>query len=297
MICCYIDHISEGLSEKELAQKSIEYKDLQLLDPKSGVSLLTCHRIEYYFDNTVKNRLVETHLNNFKIIKGEEACFSRLKRIGLGLESKIKGENAIYFQVKSAIDKYSGDNKGYFNLLQDIKRAREKYQFYAPAHGTLIYNHIKNSDCKSLVLVGAGMLNQSIANSADLENHYEHVTMVTRDIKKAKRRLINRKKINLLKPMNLDERLFNEKFDLIIATDKIKKDYEKRLVRLGSKSECHTIVDVSSVPLNGLTSVSSRYYSLYSQNTELLIEIENQKNQKKQLEIEKYLKENSNLHG
>ena len=79
-------------------------------------------------------------------------------------------------------------------------------------------------------------------------------------------------------------------YDIFIATDRIDHLYKKKIIGLCTREECINIADVSSLTL-GLSGVTHKYFSLYSENTQGLVEESNLKFREKQIKIEKYLKD------
>ncbi|MBP6858847.1 MAG: hypothetical protein KBC33_03405 [Candidatus Pacebacteria bacterium] len=279
MICYYLDYKTSNINERDLAQKGLEYKKNNLISSNEGVSLITCHRIEYYLDTD--NKYSHDLFKDFKIESNIDLIKERLLKICIGLESKIIGEKAIQEQVIDSIKKYSGNLSvlEYKDVLDKAKKIREKFDFSAPNHGQLIVEHLVANKTKTLVIVGAGFLTRSIIETIGYSLKYKNIIVVTRNIKKAEKHILNivggqNVKITTIKSFN--EECINEPFDIIIATDNIDKNYSDNILYLCSKESCVTICDLSSVPISGADCLSKEYFNLYSQNMNNIIEKQNQ---------------------
>lgn len=277
MICYYLDYKNSNINEKDLAQKGLDYKKNNLVSPNEGVTLITCHRIEYYLDKD--NKSIHNSLKNFKIESNMDLIKNRLLKICIGLESKIVGEKAIQEQVTDSIKKYSGLSVlEYKDILDKAKNIREKFDFNAPNHGQLITEYLKKKKSKTLVIIGAGFLSRSIVETIGYPSIYENIVIITRNTKKAKKRILN-----VVSGLNIEIttiRSFNKEyiknlFDIIIATDNLDTSYTDDILCLCSKKSCTTICDLSSIPVPGIDKLSKEYFNLYSQNTNDIIEKQN----------------------
>lgn len=278
MICFYIDHKSFSGSMRELAQMSLHYENAKLFDSSMGISLTTCHRIEYYPKNKAINLNSPSAFANFSVIENEALVLERLFRLSLGLESSIVGEGAIYLQVSQAVNEYlyfNSEEQRLLNLLVNAKNLREKFNFYAKNHAQLIYEHMQRS--RMVIFFGAGMLNRSVLEVMN-KRDYERVLVVSRNEAKARKFL---KSLNLpievIEPIELSQMSIDRSFDVFIATNNIDLEYEKTIMRFCLDPLASTIVDLCSVPLAMLEGVQGSYYSLYSENTARIIRENNKK--------------------
>jgi glutamyl-tRNA reductase len=277
MYCYYTDHHCCS-NELELAKLSLEHKN-KPFNPKLGMALLTCHRVEYYPSEELSSVNLKELPSSHRYISDSLEAKRRLLRIATGLESKILGEKAIYFQVEGAINSFLSafpKKNGFTAILAYAKSIRENFNFYAPAHGGLIYDYISQGESDIAILIGAGMLNQSIVRSNSRNKKYSKILLVTRDTKRAKKRLRGYLEgVEILKPDMLRDCNLSQKFDLIIATDNIESSYEMQIKNLETSKLCNYVVDISSCPLTSLNSSSEMYYSLYTRNTEILVKKSN----------------------
>ena len=261
-----------------LAKISAEYKRLNFINPKEGILLLTCHRAEFYLHEN--NKTLDGHTTQkFCLIGNTYKAYSRLFEIALGLHSQIIGENSIFQQVSQSIHAhlYYFSDPVLLEILRKAKKIRDEFDFYAPNHGQLIYKSFnKSKSSRTLVLIGAGMLNHKILNSLRSDKQcYSRVILITRDIKKAKEKYdyIHDVEINTIG--KIDTTRISEKFDVILATNDITEEYATCIVQLCNTEYCINIADLSSIPIDGINKLSKNYYSLFTENTKRLIEVNN----------------------
>lgn len=294
MICYFIDHTSFDNDEQELAKLSLSHKASNFLDPKNGISLITCHRIEYYINNQDNNKTFEKTFKDFNKISDPFEINLRLFEISLGLRSKIIGENSIFKQASQSIQNYlyhNPQNKNYMNILSNAKKTRDEFKFWAKNHGQLAYDHVKNSDSKTIVLFGASSLNQTIINSINFNVEYENIILVTRNTKRAKK-YVNSSglPIEITEIDNISKNLLIRPYDIFIATDQINASYQKKIISLCTNKECLNVVDVSSNPLPEIDNIVNNYFSMYSENTVSFIRESNLKMEQRKINLTRYLK-------
>lgn len=293
MICYFIDHTSCDNNEQELAKLSLTHKASNFLDPKNGISLITCHRIEYYINSRDNKQTFEKIFKDFNKILVPSQINLRLFEISLGLRSKIIGENSIFKQASQSIQNYlyhNPQNKNFMNILSNAKITRDRFKFWAKNHGQLVYDHIKNSNGKTLLLFGASSLNQTIISSINFNVDYGKIVLITRNIKRAKK-YINffRFPIEITDIYNININLLNNPYDIFIATDQIDMSYQKEIVNLCANEKCLNVVDVSSSPLSEISSITNNYFSMYSETTNNFIMKSNLKMEQKKIDLMKYL--------
>jgi len=294
MICYFIDHLSNNKKEQDLAELSLSHKISKFLDDKNSISLITCHRIEYYTDeNSIDNKSLENLFKNFKKISNPAEVYLRLFKIALGLESQIIGENSIFKQTSQSIQAYLYNNpqeKVWMDILSNAKKTRDLFQFWSKNHGQLIFDHIKKSEAKTIIFFGAGSLNQSIISSLDFNTEYESTILVTRNIKKAKKCFSSRNThINIVAIENINENLLAKPYDIFIATDRLDNASKKIIASLCEKKECLNVVDVSSSPIPEIEKMTKNYFSMYSKNTSELVKENNIKLEEKKVRLLNYL--------
>lgn len=294
MICYFKDHTTFHGDEKELAKSSLAYKKAELLAPESGISLITCHRIEYYIPSTIDPSLIRKNVEDFEVVTDSIDVFFRLFSIALGLKSIIIGENAVIEQVENSVRPYLQHHPLDFKMLNLVKIARkirDRFDFYSPNHGQLVYRHVSKQKNDTLILFGAGLLNQTILSSIQPQSPYKKIIVVTRDKKKARKKLSGiAYPIEILKIDDLKAEYLGKSFDVIIATDGMSSQYAKKVVEICRKEECQTVADLSSSPIATLEFISKIYLSLYSKNMEELILNNNFIMEKKRIALEDYLK-------
>lgn len=278
MICYYIDHETYDKIE-DLARLSLEYKHSDFLSPQDGISLLTCHRVEFYLP--AKNALFLKKLPGyFYEIKEADKSYRRIFEIELGLHSQIIGENSIFQQVSQGINAYLyySQNSTLLKILKIAKKIRDEFEFYAPNHGQLVYEVFKSGNSKTLILVGAGMLNCKILDTIQTPTTYTNIILVTRDKKKARQRLFHTDaQIDVVSIEDITVKSMRGMFDVIIATNDLNNKYVRGLVGLCGAKECVHIADLSSTPLPELKNLKSdiNYYSLFTENMTQIIEEQN----------------------
>lgn len=298
MICYFIDHSSGHAKEQYLAELSLLHKVSKILNSNNSIALITCHRIEYYINESDDNKDLENLFKNFKKISNPSEAYLRLFKIALGLESKIIGENSIYKQTSQSVQEYLYNNpheKICMNILLNAKQTRDKFQFWSKNHGQLIYNHIKNGEAKTIIFFGAGLLNQTIINSTDLNSYYEKIILVTRNVKRAKQCIATTDSfIDIIGIDNINEKTLLVPYDIFIATDRLNDANKKKIAHLCSKKDCSNVVDVSSSPIAEIEDVAQNYFSMYSKNTDDFVRENNQQIKQKKEELLKFLNSKSN---
>jgi glutamyl-tRNA reductase len=295
MICYYIDHETYGGDAKTLARLSVKYKHANFIHPKKGISLLTCHRAEFYLYK--QSKLFTKHaVQEFYFIRDTVRTYSRLFEIALGLHSQIIGENSIFQQVCQSANAYLyySPNPILLKILRKAGETREKFGFYAPNHGQLIYEAFnKSKNSQTLILIGAGMLNYKILNSLKSVEPYSRIILITRDTKKAKAKYGDIHNIKFKSISEIDIQRIDKKFDVIIATNDITKEYVVSILQLCSIKHCINIADLSSMPIDGLDNLGKNYYSLFTENTKRLIEASNINMARKKYLVLDYLSHNN----
>lgn len=294
-ICYYIDHETYNGDEETLARFSVEYKRANFVHPREGISLLTCHRVEFYLHQD--NKIFTKHTTQkFYFIKDTDKAYSRLFRIALGLHSQIIGESSVFQQVCQSVNAhlYYSPDPVLSGILRKAREIRDKFDFYAPNHGQLIYEAFnKSKSSQTLILIGAGMLNYKILNSLKSVGQYPRVILITRDTKRAKEKYRGMHNIEFKLIGEIDIEKINKSFDVIIATNDIAREYAEDIVRLGSIKHCINIADLSSMPIDGLDNLGKNYYSLFTDNTKNLIEASNLNIQRKKNLMLDYLTHNN----
>lgn len=301
MICYYIDHETYDGDAKTLARLSVEYKRANFIHHQKGISLLTCHRAEFYLpkESEVFTKDVP---HKFCAIRDTGKAYTRLFEIALGLHSQIIGESSIFQQVSQSVNAYlyHSPDPILLEILRKAREIRETFDFYAPNHGQLIYDVFnKSGNSQTLFLVGAGMLNYKILSSLKSVTTYSSVILITRDIKRAKEKYAHFDGIKLKSMSDIDTEKINGKFDVILATNEINEEYAKNIVQLCRIKQCTNIADLSSIPIEGLSDfeIDKNYYSLFTENTKNLIETNNRVMIRKKNLVLDYLAQNiSNLY-
>lgn len=278
MICYKIDHETYDGTAETLARLSAEYKHSNFIHPKDGISLLTCHRAEFYLHKANKV-LASRAIQKFYFIGDTHKVYSRLFEIALGLHSQIIGENSIFQQVSQSIHAhlYYFSDPTLLELLRKAKEIRDKFDFYAPNHGQLIYKTFnKSKNNRTLMLIGAGMLNYKILNSLKSnEQCYSRVILITRDIKKAKEKYGYTCNVEIKTIGEINTEMISKEFDVILATNDVAEEYAASIIRLCANKHCINIADLSSIPIGGINKLDKNYYSLFTENTKRLIEASN----------------------
>ncbi len=294
MICYFIDHLSDSKNEHGLAELSLSHKIQRALDDKNSMSLLTCHRIEYYInEDDIESKTLENLFRNFKKISDQTEIYLRLFNIALGLESQIIGENSIYKQASQCIQAYLYNHpqeKIWMNILLNAKKTRDKFQFWSKNHGQLIYDHIKKGKAKTIIFFGAGLLNQSIIDSINLETDYKKVILVTKDSGKAKKHLASSEvPIDIIEIAKLNKNQLTEPYDMVIATDRLNDVTKNTIADLCAMRECLNVADISSSPVSEVEKIAQNYFSMYSKNTRKLVKESNLQIEAKKNELLNYL--------
>lgn len=294
MICFFIDHLSNKKKEQDLAELSLSHKISKFLDNKNSISLITCHRIEYYVnENEIENKNLENLFANFKKISNPTEVYLRLFKIALGLESQIIGENSIFKQTSQSIQAYLYNNsqeKVWMNILSNAKKTRDLFQFWSNNHGQLIFDYIKKSEAKTILFFGAGSLNQSIISSLNFDTDYENIILVTRNIRKAKKYITSSNtSIDITEIKNINESSLTRSYDIFIATDRLDNTSKKIIASLCKKKECLNVVDVSSSPISEIEKTAQNYFSMYSKNTSNLVNENNTKLEGKRVKLLNHL--------
>jgi FlaA1/EpsC-like NDP-sugar epimerase len=294
MICLYLDHETFLGEEEKLASLSLQYKSANYLNPEDGISLITCHRIEYYIFSDIGKAQVTAHTARFTHISDTNTAYRRLFEIALGLRSQIIAENAVIKQVFASVRKYIEHHHDSVceTIIKNAQYIRDTFSFYAPNHGELIYKHLQGTKEGSvLILIGAGLLTQTLIASITLPTKYSRVFVITRDTKRAKKRILEAPiPVSITKITGVREQLWDVRFDILIATDDISELYAAEIQSLCSLETCGTIADVSSVPLAGLSGKQKEYYSLYTENTRALVRECNERMGTKKQEVLEFLK-------
>jgi glutamyl-tRNA reductase len=279
MTCYYLDHGIFSGEETELAKLSLKYKNSKLFDPRFGISLITCHRIEYYEPMPTSHHDFGKLPHNFKIIEGYRNAYDRLLKIATGLKSQVIGESAIFNQVALAIDEYRYYNPTslhFSTITKNSKTIRDKFNFYAPNHAQLVFEHINKGANKTLVLVGNSMLNKTIIGLTRHQKTYSEILLVTRDVAKAKNNVANTNiPIKIINANQLAETKLDREFDIFIATNNITERTQKAIMMFHNDPNLLNIVDMSSVPFSSEKEANASYYTLYTKNTRRLIEKSN----------------------
>ncbi len=295
MICYYIDHETYNGDKKTLARCSVEYKRANFVHPREGISLLTCHRVEFYL--LQDNKVFTNHTTQkFHFIKDTNRAYSRLFEIALGLHSQIIGESSVFQQVCQSVNAhlYYFSDPVLSEILRKAREIRDRFAFYAPNHGQLIYeafNKLENS--QTLILIGAGMLNYKIVSSLKSGDLYSSVVLITRDTKRAKEKYRSMHNVEFKSIGEIDIEKISKSFDVILATNDIDKEYAEDIVRLCSSKNCINIADLSSVPVDGLGNLGKNYYSLFTNNTKNLMKASNLNMQYKRNLMLGYLRHNN----
>lgn len=300
MYCYYIDHeIFDGGAE-DLAELSAKFKTLNILPYSEGVSLITCHRIEFY--SIRQNHGFRKQLPVFfRTIDNQTQVARRLFEISLGLHSQIVAENSIYFQTAYAVNLHlyaNPSNVRLLDLLKLSKSIRDEFNFYSPNHGQLIYRHLSKQKPRPLILVGAGMLNRKILESIDRARMPKQIFLVTRNKSKAK---IDFKELMIDNLVITDLDLLTKErlapSNMFVATNDMDYLYEKKIRELCESNKPQYITDLSSTPikqLRGLTG-QNNYFSLFTPNTENLTNEQNLITQDKRRKVEEFIKQTSNF--
>lgn len=279
MTCYYIDHDIFSEEETELASLSLKYKNSKLFDPRFGISLITCHRIEYYELVPAHHQDFDKLLHNFKTIEDYHGAYDRLLRIATGLESQIIGESAIFNQVALAVDEYRYYNPTslhFSTITKNSKIIRDKFNFYAPNHAQLVFEHINKGANKMLILIGSSMLNKTIIGLTRRQKTYSKILLVTRDVARARNNIASTNiPIRIINVDQLETARPDREFDIFIATNNITERTQKAIKFFYNDPNLLNIVDMSSVPFSPGNEINASYYSLYTKNTRRLIEKSN----------------------
>lgn len=285
----YVDHETFNGNDRQLAKLSSLYKNGVPFDHKLGISLLTCHRVEFYCHNTLPPILASYHSKDFLPLSGHGKVLERFLEISLGLRSKIIGETTIFFQVARSIQNhlyYCNSCISFQRVLMEAKKIRDKHEFYAPNHGQLVYEHIKSNESRTLILFGAGILNQSLIHDGCFPRDYSRVYLISRNPRRAKKELSGSLTITeVLNPSQVKKIVLAKAFDLFVATERVSHDYADVIHELLERGVCKNLIDLSSSPIPGLEKFGRQYFTLFSHNTTKLVDINNRLMEPRRLEV------------
>lgn len=172
-----------------------EFKEVVVLD--------TCNRTEIYFDyhsdtQEVINKVFEILewdevLKQHTFFKNEESTIKHLFEVSCGYHSKIKGEDQILGQIKTAY-KESLDIKGTSKVLGRLfesaiacgKKFRNEAKLYEiPVSSiSIVANKFIEMNCKKIMILGFGEIGQ-LAVKYFLQDQFEEIYIVLRDLSKA----------------------------------------------------------------------------------------------------------------
>lgn len=266
-VCYFVDHTF--VDPRKLAVLSAEVKKKRGDFFKEALLVCTCHRIEAYFPFGVQADPIEAALGiKAQIIGGEELLANRLLAIACGLESVILGEKFIYHQVAQAVNELpDGHAMKQFGsrILTLAGRIRKECNFYAAddyegISFSLMDTRAKRSDADTLVVVGAGMLARRVAHYAGSLN-YADIVMISRVAKKVrKKHRDNPCPFRVCSMNTLPKPLMEHPFDCFIGTTNISDAYRVQLLKIVTRDQCKSVIDMSSIPAFHPETVPCRVY-------------------------------------
>lgn len=183
--------------------KKLEKIEKLLEEFKEVVVLDTCNRTEIYIDyhsdtQEVVNKVFEIlewdeSLKQYTFFKNEESTIKHLFEVSCGYHSKIKGEDQILGQIKTAY-KESLDIKGTSKVLGRLfesaiacgKKFRNEAKLYEiPVSSiSIVANKFIEMNCKKIMILGFGEIGQ-LAVKYFLQNQFQEIYLVLRDLSKA----------------------------------------------------------------------------------------------------------------
>lgn len=229
----------------------------------------TCQRVEVY-SLVEKNPLAYLEIP-FSKITGPLNVASRLAAIASGSQSQLLGETNITRQVAARLD------VGHVPHIDDLVRLgievgdliRRKHSLYARCTYSdlalqLLQSHSRDG-AGGLVIVGSGMLARELLASQILSS-YEHVIMLTRNVKRLRRKIQDNTKIEVLNHNEAASRISSiSLFHLIVATNNIDHDYMTSIQTIAKHENCVGSFDLGALPmLDSKQSSCSNTYNLYS---------------------------------
>lgn len=228
----------------------------KLPSARSNHVLKTCHRVEYYGDEDGERPDIfeDTDLG-IRTIKSLPQIVERLTNVAAGTESEISAEWAIEEQVARFVQSLPpGDHaKDLGEIAIALARSlRVEFGFYGPDHAELALKEVQRSTkSQTLLVFGAGMIGEKLARNYKRLG-YENMALVTRNHKKAKKRMrgvVDPSQIVTLEALRssfIDPR---ECDVLIASTDMHSGEYGQNIRDYVLGNSASVVVDVSAQPI------------------------------------------------
>ncbi|MGW5922311.1 hypothetical protein ACWFPY_25265 [Nocardia fluminea] len=220
--------------------------------------LHTCHRIEWYTEKADAYSPI-AELNGASEIFGRINVTARLGQIAAGVKSLIVGDHLVFQQVLESghrVAENSAIGSVFSTAIALASEARHRFDIapivdYSDILGVLrVANNETSGPVKRLIIIGGGMLAQSIAVASG--SSYGEVVIVTRNPTRLRRSLIaranGRPQPFVTTARNAAEAYTDLPFDLVIATTSANETYLNNLSAIANSANVGRALDYSATP-------------------------------------------------